>query len=85
MLHYLPQDMVRKELSQEVERQVVSFNDCTTTFIQQVNRHPVVERAVADLRMFSEPNFLSGIQSSLQKVLDDAKQKEKSPAEQKSS
>jgi len=51
MLHYLPPDLVHKELRQEVER------------------FPVVERAVADVRILSDPSFLASIQTSVQKIL----------------
>ncbi|KAF8803766.1 hypothetical protein BYT27DRAFT_7109124 [Phlegmacium glaucopus] len=51
MLHYLPQDLVHKELRQEVDR------------------FPVVERAVAEVRILSDPSFLTSIQTSVQKIL----------------
>jgi len=51
MLHYLPPDLVHKELRQEVDR------------------FPVVERAVVELRILSDPAFLATIQSSVQKIL----------------
>jgi len=55
-MHYLPQDMVERDLTQEVER------------------YPVVERAVKDMRTFSDPAFLSKIQNSLQRILQEDKQ-----------
>jgi hypothetical protein len=51
MLHYLPPDLVHKELRQEVDR------------------FPVVERAVAEVRMLTDPSFLASIQTSVQKIL----------------
>jgi len=51
MLHYLPPDLVHKELRQEVDR------------------FPVVERAVVEVRILSDPTFLATIQSSVQKIL----------------
>jgi len=51
MLHYLPPDLVHKELRQEVDR------------------FPVVERAVAEVRILSDPSFLASIQTSVQKIL----------------
>ncbi|KAF8165085.1 hypothetical protein B0H34DRAFT_671019 [Crassisporium funariophilum] len=32
-------------------------------------RYPIVERAVADVRMFSDPSFLASIQTSIQRIL----------------
>jgi len=51
MLHYLPPDLVHKELRQEVDR------------------FPVVERAVVEVRILSDPAFLATIQSSVEKIL----------------
>lgn len=34
-----------------------------------VLRYPIVERAVADVRMFSDQSFMSGIRTSVQKIL----------------
>ncbi|KAF9534994.1 hypothetical protein CPB83DRAFT_843301 [Crepidotus variabilis] len=64
MLHYLPQDMVQKELGQEVER------------------YPIVERAVADVQLFSDPTFIGKLGDSLQKVLQTANEKSSAPATQ---
>jgi len=51
MLHYMPPDIVHKELRQEVDR------------------FPVVERAVVEVRILSDPAFLATVQSSVQKIL----------------
>ncbi|KAF8974328.1 hypothetical protein BDZ97DRAFT_1751156 [Flammula alnicola] len=53
MVHYVAQETIHKELTQEVER------------------YPIVERAVADVRIFSDPTFLSSMQDSIQKILRD--------------
>lgn len=38
---------------------------------QELQRHPMVERAVADARIFSDPTFLASTKSSIKKILDD--------------
>jgi len=53
MLHYLPQEMVGRELTQEVER------------------YPIVEHAVKDMRMFSDPAFLCRLQNLLHNILQE--------------
>ncbi len=35
------------------------------------SRYPIVERAVADLRQFSDSSFLEDIRQTLQKVVDE--------------
>lgn len=39
----------------------------------RMSRYPVVERAVKDMRTFSDPAFLSKIQNSLQRILQEDK------------
>ncbi|KJA30049.1 hypothetical protein HYPSUDRAFT_32107 [Hypholoma sublateritium FD-334 SS-4] len=56
-LQYLTQEMVQKELAQEVER------------------YPIVERAVADVRVFSDPTFLANMQASIQRILQEDQSK----------
>jgi len=38
---------------------------------QELQRHPIIERAVADVRLFSDPAFLASTKASIKKILDD--------------
>jgi len=38
---------------------------------QELQRHPIIERAVADVRVFSDPAFLASTKASIKKILDD--------------
>jgi hypothetical protein len=40
-----------------------------------LSRYPIVERAVADVRMLSDQSFTSGIRNSVQKILQEDRAK----------
>ncbi|PPQ79502.1 hypothetical protein CVT25_003384 [Psilocybe cyanescens] len=40
---------------------------------QEIQRYPIVERAVANVRTLSDPTMLAGIQQTMQKILHDEK------------
>lgn len=45
-----------------------------------LSRYPIVERAIAEVRMFSDPSFTSSIRTSAQRILREDKEKKSVPS-----
>jgi hypothetical protein len=77
-LHYMPPETVHRELTQELDRYVC----CWIIYYRRFNpvvRFPIIERAVADVRMLSDQSFTTGIRTSVQKILREDRGKRPKP------
>ncbi len=77
-LQYMSETLASKELMQELDRCFIDGNLHPHT-AQPAHRYPIVDRAVSDVRMLSDPSFAAGIRTSVRKILqEDRKRKENS-------
>ncbi|KAF9483934.1 hypothetical protein BDN70DRAFT_873052 [Pholiota conissans] len=65
------EEIGRQRLATDQTLQYSSQETVHKELAQEVERYPIVERAVADVRIFSDASFLSSIQTSIQKILND--------------
>ncbi|CAA7260280.1 unnamed protein product [Cyclocybe aegerita] len=65
------EDIARQRLAKDQMMQYMPQETVYKELAQEVDRYPIVERAVADGRILSDPTFLANIESSLQKILRD--------------
>ncbi|KAJ3514890.1 hypothetical protein NLJ89_g2110 [Agrocybe chaxingu] len=65
------EDIARQRLAKDQMMQYMPQETVYKELAQEVDRYPIVERAVADGRILSDPTFLANVESSLQKILRD--------------
>jgi len=63
------EDIARKKLETDQRLQYMPPETVHRELQSELDRYPIVERAVADVRKFSDPSFTNGISTSLQKIL----------------
>ncbi|OBZ71918.1 hypothetical protein A0H81_08280 [Grifola frondosa] len=63
------EDIARQKLDADPKLQYMSEPAVARELMQELDRYPVVERAVADVRILSDPAFASGIRASVQNIL----------------
>ena len=58
---------------QEIERYVANLPHCihSAKIHSMIFRYPIIERAVADVRIFNDATFISNLESSIRKTLSD--------------
>lgn len=62
-------DIARKKLETDQRLQYMPAETVHRELQQELDRYPIVERAVADVRMLSDQSFISGIRDSVQRIL----------------
>ncbi|KAF8192575.1 hypothetical protein BJ912DRAFT_924900 [Pholiota molesta] len=65
------EEIGRQRLTTDQTLQYLSQETVQKELAQEVERYPIIERAVADVRIFSDPTFLANMQGSIQKILHD--------------
>ncbi|KAL7282082.1 hypothetical protein ACG7TL_003551 [Trametes sanguinea] len=63
------EDIAKQKLASDPKLQYMPEATVTREIMQELERYPIVERAVADSPSLSNPAFASGVRNSLQKVL----------------
>jgi len=69
------EDITRKKLETDQRLQYMPPETVHRELQQELERYPIVERAVADVHMLSDHSFVSGIRNSLQKILQEDRAK----------
>ncbi|KZT12701.1 uncharacterized protein LAESUDRAFT_639018 [Laetiporus sulphureus 93-53] len=73
------EDIARQKMESEPKLQYMSETLASKELMQELDRYPIVDRAVSDVRMLSDPSFAAGIRTSVRKILqEDRKRKENS-------
>ncbi|TFK73028.1 hypothetical protein BDN72DRAFT_257614 [Pluteus cervinus] len=65
------EDIARQRLTSDNTLRYMPPETVQRELMQELDRYPIVERAVADLRQFSDPSFSDNIRQTLQKVVDE--------------
>ncbi|KAI0921911.1 hypothetical protein AcW1_004237 [Taiwanofungus camphoratus] len=65
------EDITRQKLASDQKLQYMSEAAVSRELMQELDRYPIVERAVADVRALSDPSFASGIRESVRKILQE--------------
>jgi len=76
------EDIARQKLESDQRLHYMPPETVHRELTQELDRFPIIERAVADVRMLSDPSFTTGIRTSVQKILRE--DREKGPKPQKS-
>ncbi|CDO74086.1 hypothetical protein BN946_scf185043.g136 [Trametes cinnabarina] len=63
------EDIAKQKLASDAKLQYMPEATVTREIMQELERYPIVERAVADSPSLSSPAFATGVKSSIQKVL----------------
>jgi len=63
------EDIARQKLDSDQRLHYMPPETVHRELAQELDRYPIVERAVADVRMLSDQSFTTGIRTSVQKIL----------------
>ncbi|PCH41174.1 hypothetical protein WOLCODRAFT_162863 [Wolfiporia cocos MD-104 SS10] len=76
------QDIARQRLNADSKLQYMSEAAISRELMQELDRYPIIERAVADVRLLGDPSFAAGIRKSVTKILEeDRDNRNKPPAD----
>ncbi|KAL6306774.1 hypothetical protein BKA93DRAFT_840524 [Sparassis latifolia] len=65
------EDITRQKLASDQKLQYMPDAAASRELMQELDRYPIVERAVADVAMLSDPVFATGIRDSVKKILSE--------------
>ncbi|KAI0771483.1 hypothetical protein BD413DRAFT_548907 [Trametes elegans] len=65
------EDIAKQKLESDPKLQYMPEATVTREIMQELERYPIVERAVSDLPALSSPSFLTGVKASVEKVLQE--------------
>ncbi|KAI0676814.1 complex proteins associated with Set1p component shg1-domain-containing protein [Trametes maxima] len=68
------EDIAKQKLASDPKLQYMPEANVTREIMQELERYPIVERAVNDVSSLSNATFASNVQSSVQKVLQENRQ-----------
>ncbi|KAI0829404.1 hypothetical protein BC628DRAFT_1417131 [Trametes gibbosa] len=68
------EDIAKQKLASDPKLQYMPEATATREIMQELERYPIVERAVSDAPALSDPTFVSGVKRSVQKILKDDRQ-----------
>ncbi|KAI0334811.1 hypothetical protein GY45DRAFT_1343175 [Cubamyces sp. BRFM 1775] len=63
------EDIAKQKLASDPKLQFMPEATVTREIMQELERYPIVERAVSDVSSLSNPAFLGGVKDSVQKIL----------------
>ncbi|KAH9894221.1 complex proteins associated with Set1p component shg1-domain-containing protein [Cubamyces lactineus] len=65
------EDIAKQKLASDPKLQFMPEANVTREIMQELERYPIVERAVSDVSSLSNPTFLAGVRDSVQKTLQE--------------
>ncbi|KAJ8501421.1 hypothetical protein ONZ51_g572 [Trametes cubensis] len=65
------EDIAKQKLASDPKLQFMPEATVTREIMQELERYPIVERAVSDVSSLSNPTFLAGVRDSVQKTLQE--------------
>ncbi|KAI0637764.1 hypothetical protein C8Q77DRAFT_1153480 [Trametes polyzona] len=65
------EDIAKQKLASDPKLQYMPEATVTREIMQELERYPIVERAVSEVPSLSNPGFVSGVRGSVQKILQD--------------
>ncbi|KAH7931263.1 hypothetical protein BV22DRAFT_8306 [Leucogyrophana mollusca] len=75
------EDIARQRLASDQKLQSMPHDAVHRELMGEMDRYPIVERAVTDAPLLSDPSFTAAIRSSIQRILEEAKKSSsRSPA-----
>jgi len=63
------EDIARQRLLSDQKLQYMPPDAAHRELMKEMDRYPIVERAVGELQMFADPSFITEIRNSVQKIL----------------
>ncbi|KAI0366390.1 hypothetical protein BV20DRAFT_1026378, partial [Pilatotrama ljubarskyi] len=63
------EDIAKQKLASDPKLQYMPEASVTREIMQELERYPIVERAVSEVHSLSNPNFTAGVRGSVQKIL----------------
>ncbi|ETW84446.1 hypothetical protein HETIRDRAFT_47313, partial [Heterobasidion irregulare TC 32-1] len=70
------EDVAQKRLDSDSKLHYMSPEVVHRELLQELDRYPIIERALAELQIFSDPAFAADIQQSVQRILKQDRGKE---------
>jgi len=66
-------EIARRKLDSDERLSQKSPEDIHRELLQELDRYPVLERALSDVPAFSDPGFAGGIRNHARRILQDSK------------
>ncbi|KAI9001155.1 hypothetical protein BD414DRAFT_404640 [Trametes punicea] len=67
------EDVAKQKLASDPKLQFMPEATVTREIMEELERYPIVERAVSEVPSLSNPNFATGVRKSIQKTLQDSR------------
>ncbi|KAI0721918.1 hypothetical protein C8T65DRAFT_629651 [Cerioporus squamosus] len=64
-------EIVKEKLASDPKLQYMPEANVSREVMQELDRYPIVERAVQDVRLLKDPTFVAGMKESMRKILQE--------------